>query len=357
MTTDLVLIKLDAARTALAEAKTIQETKQVLDIASAAEIYAKRQHLGDEAIKYATSIKVEALAQLGRMLKETPRARPAIGSIVIGNKREPMKDTERPTLEQLGLDKKTSKLAQDIAELSEEQLEKVKAGVITISKAQKQTQAEIRQKERDILAEAGSHIQMTGDNYKLYCADFRKKCLEFEPNSIATIITDPPYDQESVSLYSDLGEASARLLKEGGSLLVMSGNMYLPDLLNSLSSHLNYQWQIAFLMGTGTSRVWQRKVCQMWKPILWFVKGEYTGDWVVDLFHSVKPEKALHNWQQPESVSAWLIERFSQPHDVLLDPMMGTGTNGIEAIRLGRYFIGIDISEDNVNITKGRFNA
>ena len=197
---------------------------------------------------------------------------------------------------------------------------------------------------------------MTGEVYRLYCADFRVKCQELEPNSIDAIITDPPYDQESVNLYSGLGEVSARLLKDGGSLLVMSGNMYLPDLLNRLCEHLNYQWQIAFLMGTGTSRVWPRKVCQMWKPILWFVKGKYTGDWVTDLFHSVKPEKALHEWQQPESISTWLIERFSQPSGVIFDPMMGTGTNGIEAIKLNRYFIGIDQSEDNLNIARSRFN-
>jgi len=135
---DLVISKLDTARMALAEAKTIQETKKILDIASAAQIYAKRQQLGEEAIMYATAIKVEALAQLGRMLKETPRARPAVGSKVIGNERVPMKDMERPTLANLGLDKKTSKLAQDIAMLPDETLEKVKAGVISLHKLQGQ---------------------------------------------------------------------------------------------------------------------------------------------------------------------------------------------------------------------------
>ena len=124
--TDSVVAQLDIARTALAEAKTIQETKKILDIASAAEIYAKRQQLGEEAIHYANSIKVEALAQLGRMLKETPRNKGADGIIITGNKRVPVMDTT-PTLSDLGLDKKTSKLAQDIAEIPEEKFEAVKA--------------------------------------------------------------------------------------------------------------------------------------------------------------------------------------------------------------------------------------
>ena len=73
METDIVLVKLDSARKALMEAKTIQETKKIVDIAKAAEIYTKRQHLGEESIRYATEIKMEALRQLGNMLKATPR--------------------------------------------------------------------------------------------------------------------------------------------------------------------------------------------------------------------------------------------------------------------------------------------
>jgi len=131
---DLVIAKLDTARMALAEAKTIQETKKILDIASAAQIYAKRQQLGEEAIQYATAIKVEALAQLGRMLKETPRHE---GILRRGTELAP-RENQPPTLAELGLDKKTSKLAQDIAKLPEEELERVKAGIVSLHKVQGQ---------------------------------------------------------------------------------------------------------------------------------------------------------------------------------------------------------------------------
>ena len=46
MADDLILAKMDTARMALAEAKTILETKNILDVAVAAEIYAKRQQSG-----------------------------------------------------------------------------------------------------------------------------------------------------------------------------------------------------------------------------------------------------------------------------------------------------------------------
>lgn len=130
---DLVLAKLDTARFALSEAKTIQETKKILDVASAAEILAKRQKMGEEAISYATSIKVEALAQLGRMLKEMPKNEGGYAGKYAGTELVPAYDI--PTLSDMGLDKKTSKLAQDIASLPDDKLEAVKKGTVAISRA------------------------------------------------------------------------------------------------------------------------------------------------------------------------------------------------------------------------------
>lgn len=140
MQSDIVLQKLNDARNALAEARTIQDTKKVLDAAIAQEIFWKRQKMSEELVAQATEFKVEALRQLGVMLKETPRntgtagmGRPSLGGAIL----EPPISSE-PTLAEMGIDKKTSKLAQDIASLPEEKFEAVKRGVISISKAQKE---------------------------------------------------------------------------------------------------------------------------------------------------------------------------------------------------------------------------
>jgi N6-adenosine-specific RNA methylase IME4 len=153
--TDLVLVKLDAARTALAEAKTIQETKKILDVAIAAEVYAKRQKLGKEAESYATSIIFEALRQLGERLKATPRNK---GTRTIGGDAKSEKSggttvvppDNTPTLAKLGIDKKTSKRAQDVAELTDSEFENVKSGKVSLKRAQTQhRQTEKRVKVRE----------------------------------------------------------------------------------------------------------------------------------------------------------------------------------------------------------------
>lgn len=128
---DSVIISLQRASTALAEAKTIQHTKKIIDVSAAAEIYAKRQHLGEAAVAMATSIKVEALRKLGEMLKATPKATGGDAQ-----RTRFQKSTESPeTLAELGIDKKTSSVAQALANLSEAAFEEVREGNETVSKA------------------------------------------------------------------------------------------------------------------------------------------------------------------------------------------------------------------------------
>ena len=138
MQSDIVLQKLNDARNALAEARTIQDTKKVLDAAIAQEIFWKRQKMSEELVAQATEFKVEALRQLGVMLKATERNTGAMGMDLRAVPKENRPKAFEPTLAEMGIDKKTSKLAQDIASLPEEKFEAVKRGVISISKAQKE---------------------------------------------------------------------------------------------------------------------------------------------------------------------------------------------------------------------------
>jgi hypothetical protein len=139
--TDSVVVSLTRASVALREALTIQQTKKIIDMAAAAEIYAKRQQLGAEVSDQALSIKVEALRKLGEMLKAAPKAKGVKGQFTGGTKSEPPAETA-PTLAELGLDKKTSAVAQKLATLSDEAFSEVQAGNITIAKAIEAVKAE-----------------------------------------------------------------------------------------------------------------------------------------------------------------------------------------------------------------------
>jgi len=135
---DSVIVSMQRASLALVEAKTIQQTKKIMDVAAAAEIYARRQKLGQEAEDLAASIKVEALRKLGEMLQTAPKARGA--KTVGGDKRSggtvsaPPED-DAPTLADLGLTKKESAVAQKLAALPEAEFQQVRDGHVAVSKA------------------------------------------------------------------------------------------------------------------------------------------------------------------------------------------------------------------------------
>ena len=126
---DLMVVQLDRARTALAEAKTIGETKKVMDMAHAAQIYARRQQLGEEAQAYAHSIKYEAYRKLGEILEATPRNKG-------GDPLPHRKGVDEPdTLEELGINYKTSMMARKLAAMPFELFTKVRDGVLALKKA------------------------------------------------------------------------------------------------------------------------------------------------------------------------------------------------------------------------------
>ena len=56
----------------------------------------------------------------------------------------------------------------------------------------------------------------------------------------------------------------------------------------------------------------------------------------------------------PEKLAKDHIESWSDPGDLVLDPMCGSGTTGKMALDNGREFIGIDISEEYINIARER---
>lgn len=175
--------------------------------------------------------------------------------------------------------------------------------------------------------------------------------------SVDVIICDPPYGTKHLDTYDKLGSLAARVLKPGGSVLAMAGQFTLIENLQSLSAHLSYHWTIAYLTPGGQSpQIWPRKVNTFWKPVLWFTKGNYTGEWHGDVIRSDANDndKRFHHWGQSESGMARLVETFSKSNDVILDPFLGGGTTAVVTLDLGRRFVGIDVSEDAIQVTRDR---
>jgi len=69
-----------------------------------------------------------------------------------------------------------------------------------------------------------------------------------------------------------------------------------------------------------------------------------------------KNEKTLHNAPFPEPLAQDHILSWSNEGDTILDPMAGSGTTLKMAQKNNRNYIGIEISEEYIDIIKQRLN-
>lgn len=197
--------------------------------------------------------------------------------------------------------------------------------------------------------------ELPADACKLFQADIRDGLPQISDESVDFIITDPPYSREYIPLYGELSKVAARVLKDGGSLVCMVGQSYLPEIVKELSKSMNYHWCMCYLTFGASPQLWQKRTNTFWKPLLWFVKGKYTGDWNGnDVMQSPGNDKNFHKWGQSIGGMKDIVERLTNPNDVVLDPFLGGGTTGVTAIMSGRKFIGVDIEQKCLDTTLER---
>ncbi len=61
-----------------------------------------------------------------------------------------------------------------------------------------------------------------------------------------------------------------------------------------------------------------------------------------------------HSAVFPVDLPKWFIKLFTQPGDVVLDPFVGSGTTAVAALQLGRAFVGVELSPENVATATAR---
>lgn len=75
---------------------------------------------------------------------------------------------------------------------------------------------------------------------------------------------------------------------------------------------------------------------------------------VLNISRDFSAQQQVHPTQKPVPLMAWIVATYSNPGDVVLDNVMGSGPTGVAAVSLGRRFIGIEQDASYLEIARQR---
>jgi len=240
----------------------------------------------------------------------------------------------------------------------------------------------------------------------IICGDAYDEISTLGKNSIDLVVTSPPYnygieydthddvqdwDQYFEWLYG-IWQKIRGVLKPGGRLCIViqpNWKVYQPThhIITKDLTDLGFLWKGEILWEKNNYNCkytawgsWKSPsnpyLKYTWEFIEVFCKDTYTkkrpdgiesdldGDefkqWTTAKW-SIAPERKMRDFGHPamfpEELVYRLIKLFSWPGDTVLDPFNGAGTTTAVASRLGRRFIGIDMSKEYCEVAEQRLGA
>lgn len=197
-----------------------------------------------------------------------------------------------------------------------------------------------------------------GAGIVIYHADCRDVLPTIDPASVALLVADPPYgfgqsaQRRSRRAVHDPGVdgdfhpivgdftpfdpahllASPRLVLFGANhyadALPPSGSWLVWDKREDATPDDNADAELIWTNLGGPVRTYR----QCWRG---FTRAR----------DGLEPDKHLHPTQKPVNLMMWLLDRFTKPGDLVLDPYMGSGPMAHACRLLGRRYIGIELDE------------
>jgi DNA modification methylase len=225
-------------------------------------------------------------------------------------------------------------------------------------------------------------------------------CLDImraiEPGSIDLIATDLPYGTtackwDSIIPFELLWDNVKRVLKPRGVFTTTSSQPFTSALVMSNPKNYRVEWIWEKPQGTGHLNSKRRPLLNHESIIVFantnytynpqFTEGKPYGGFhsktsgVTDIynkqdsFHSVNsgfrypktvlrfPQErrtGLHPSRKPVDLYEYIVNTYSNPGDIVLDPCMGSGTTGEACVNTGRSFIGIEKERKYYDIAEQR---
>ena len=158
---------------------------------------------------------------------------------------------------------------------------------------------------------------------------------------------------------------SVRVLKYRGHLVTFFDQNKVSTLIDLAESlNLKVRQHLYWLKSNPVPRARKVDFMVALEHAIWFTKGTKAGatfnyhlgqrpNYVIA---AIPNNPRLHPAQKPESVLEVWIKYLTEENDIVLDPMCGSGTTLVVAKKLGRNYIGIDISEEYCDMARRRLS-
>jgi len=187
------------------------------------------------------------------------------------------------------------------------------------------------------------------DGITIYHADCGEVLPGIDPASVDLLLTDPPYginhdtdytrfasNKTYAPVANDLGPFDPSHLLVFPRVALFGGNYF------DLPMAKWVVWvkrDIESVMGSPMSDaelVWHNCGGKPVSVFNWYWHGAYRKG---------EMGSHLHPTQKPVALMRWLVEKWTEPGDLILDPYMGSGPIAQAAQDLNRKYIGIEIEE------------
>lgn len=204
---------------------------------------------------------------------------------------------------------------------------------------------------------------------------------EMEAESIDSIVTDPPYmqnyktnrrknkdddfcspiknDINSERMITLFINEAYRVLKDNAAMLCFCNTNKI-DFFKQEIEHAGFKIKniIVWEKNNHTAGDLKAALGHTYEFIILANKGRrlINGKRDTDIvrFNRVAGNKQVHQNQKPVELMSYLLEKWTDPGDLVLDPFMGSGSTGVAAKIGGRNFIGIEIEKRYCKLAESR---
>jgi DNA modification methylase len=207
---------------------------------------------------------------------------------------------------------------------------------------------------------------------------YKGDCLEILPliDKVDLVLTDPPYNidlqpqrkktdaiqndcmskDDFISFISYYFKKCNSILKDDSFLFSFLGWPTIPEFRTVLDKLFTLKSMPIWVKNNFGIGYYTRP---QYEPCLFYLKGKpkVLKNPISDVWRIKKVQNPIHSCQKPVALYELIIDNFSKKGDIVFDGFFGVGGLAIACEKLGRRWIGIEISEKYCEIAKQRIKA